>query len=229
MARMTGKNIESYLSFFHVYVPHKAVLEAKRPHEGEPYDIHPGNLGLAVLAVVLGGTFFGTALILLIALKLLPMLGRAYANHASSAGQWFKGGRIIMILGFMGYFLAIPIIAAIAFPIAFCYGYLVAFRAGKAIVDGRGSLEAGGMIFKDAFREVNKGTSKFIFNQDVPFLVLPSSNPIHLSWLVSGLIPLIVGWIINPFIMACILLVSYVPCCVRARLQTFVNHFSTQS
>lgn len=215
----TGTNIDAYLSFYSVYLPDRVRVEAKRPLVGEPYEIHPWNYALATMVFLAASLGLGMAFLLMMAVKLLPILARAIINHAREAGSWFWGGHLHMIALYFLYYLAVPVAAALALPAALLYGVYVAGRVGGAIVASRGALFPGWLVAREALVEANRGTTRYILNQNVPFLVLPSANPIHLQWLLAALLPFLIGLVVDAIAMAIITCLMLVPClvCVRRR------------
>jgi hypothetical protein len=211
--------LRAALSVAQVYMRERVHAEIKRPLDGDeaPYEIHPWNYTLAALVAVFGGAALALAFLGLILLKLVPLLLRAVINHARSAGAWFKGGHLGMIVAYLGYFIGIPVVAALSLPASIAYGFYVGAQCGGTVVQTRGKLYAARVTAGKALDDANRQTNRYMFNQNVPFLVLPSANPIHIQWLLAAVIPVVVGLVVDTPVCLLIAAISYVPVTVRAR------------
>ena len=138
------------------------VRTARFTEDHEPWDIHPLNALAAVLVYALGWATLSVVLLLLLAVKMLPMLGRAYANHVSAFASWApvpctRGFKWHMSVGYVLAFALFPVLAALLVPGMIVYSAYLAAQAAMDTIAARGQLTPGWQRLRDGVITVRDG------------------------------------------------------------------------
>ena len=187
---MALDNVAAFHGFCAVWVPGQLrLLRTKRAAETAAVDIHPLNVLIAALMYVLGWPVMSALLLLLAAVKVLPMLLRAFVNHVLAAAVWSpipcsRGFKWWFSPAYWLIFPLLPVAAALLFPAMLVFASYVAAGAAVDAITSRGALSPGLGRMRDALVHVDTETTKYIMRQDVPFLVMPSATPVSLPWCV---------------------------------------------
>jgi len=197
------------------------VRTARFPPDHEPWDLHPLNWIVALGTYVLGWVVTSVLLLLIVAIKLLPMLLRAYSNHVYVFKVWSplpcsKNFKWYMGLGYFLAFAFFPVAGALLFPAMIVYAAYLAALAALDVLLYRGRVTPGLARLSEGVKAVQRETSRYIMRQDVPFLVLPSHNPISLSWLLAGLLPWVFALVLVPPLVAIAAVLALLPSMVRS-------------
>lgn len=123
----------------------------------------------------------------------------------------------------IGYFLAFgffPLAGALLFPAMVVYAAYLSAQASVDVLAYRGRIGPGLGRLSDGISLVQKETSRYIMRQDVPFLVLPSHNPISFPWLLAGLLPWVFALVVVPPLVTLAAVVALLPCMVRVTAVT---------
>jgi len=218
---------QGYWGFCTGYVINAArhVRTARFAHDHEPWDLHPLNWLIALCTYALGWVVTSVLLLLIVAVKLLPMLLRAYSNHLYVFKVWSplpcsKGFKWYMGLGYFLAFGFFPVAGALLFPAMIVYAAYLAALAALDVVMYRGRVAPGLGRLREGIKVVQRETSRYIMRQDVPFLVLPSHNPISFPWLLAGLVPWLFALVLVPPLVTIAAALALLPSMVRARARS---------
>lgn len=136
----------------------------------DPFEIHPLDWFVGFLIFVLVFPLFGALLAVIAAIKLLPIIARAYINHFSAAGNWFKSTK--SAVAWVLYLPFIPVVAVFLIPGSFIYSLYIGWKSGGAVIAAHGNPLACWPILKTSFTEVDRSSTRFIKGLDVPFVVV---------------------------------------------------------
>lgn len=211
-----ASNVVAYSTLHSIAVPEwaHAAMVASLPPGHDAVDIHPGNWIMCGLSFLLVTLCLALPTLLLAALKLVPMLLRAYAAHFAVAGFWFRSGGKSSA-AWIAYLFALPIVAAASLPAALLWSAYIGWKAAAAVIAARGSLEPVWPTARDAFVGLNKSTTRYIMGQDVPFYQ-PSGNTISLAWFLAAAVVALVGLVALPLPLLCFAILFTVPVIVSA-------------
>jgi len=145
----------------------KEIRTRKFGADHEPYDIHPLNEMLALLFALLGGVAAAIVLVLLLTVKLLPILARAYSNHVKSTSAWapFPGQKRFnpaVSLGYFSAYLLIPVAAAAAFPLIALYGFVLSERGAMAVREAHGNFGPGIASIRGGIKKVRDAAAQSV-------------------------------------------------------------------
>ena len=121
------------------------VRTARFPPEHEPWDLHPWNWLIALLLYCVGWVVTSVFLLLIVALKVLPILLRAVSNHVYVYSVWAplpwkRGFKWYMGLGYFLAFPFFPVAAALLFPAMIVYGAFISAQAAVDVATYRGRI-----------------------------------------------------------------------------------------
>jgi len=212
--KQMATNVTAYANFYAVFLPewaHDRIVEPAPAAAAR--EIHPGNWLLGLLTFLWTSVACIVVLVAMGALKLLPVLGRAYLNHFKAAGDWFRSGGK-MIAGWVGFLFLLPVLAVMALPAGVFYGVYVGYKAGGAVLSTHGQLAAALPVLKSHVLAIHKASGRYISGQDVPFVKLPAAE-VSFPWLMAGTLPFLVGLVLLPLPLLCLGLLFIMPCMVR--------------
>ena len=229
---------ENLITYF--YVCTKGVPDELRKLRRRTYtkrqEIYPLDWIVAIVFFFcLGGVLSAVSMAIIIAVKLPAIAYRAFSNHFRTSSDWFRSPALIFAW-VLGLLLVIPLGVALAVPAALIWGIykgslsasmimtrhmdVVASKASKKIdIAQAESLSGSFSYYVDSpldslltsVKNVHVESTRYILRQDVPFLVLESSNPVSVPWLAFGLVASVIGVICVIPIMLTIILMSIVP------------------
>ena len=184
------------------------------------YELNIFSTLLAVFFGWLGGIFLFAALIVILALKMVPILVRAVANHALNFNLWARSP--VMIVAWFAALPAIPVVVAALVPGAVVYAFYYGWQAARAVQSE--GLQAGATTLAFAFKKANADSTNYILRRDVPFLT-STSRPLSLPWLCAGFLPALLALILVPIVLAGPLILNIIPSIVAAAQKLLVGMF----
>jgi hypothetical protein len=202
-------NILAYYGFCGSYIP--SVLKDIRTKKQTPVDFHPLDILVAFLVYILGFVFVAVTLALMLVVKLIFLLFRAYANHIQSTKLWFQGCVWWTVIGYFLLYILFPVAAVLLFPAAIIYASYIATLASAAVMRNDGIPVESFWILIGGISSMNIESNRYILNQDIPYLTTQTSSPVFLHWILAGLIPAILGFPVILIASLVLVLIGVVP------------------